>query len=640
MYTIGTAGHIDHGKTTLCKLLTGIDTDRLQEEKERGISIDLGFAHFVTPAGRAVGIVDVPGHERFIKNMVAGVSGIEAFLFTIAADEGIMPQTREHFDILKLLGVTRGIIVLTKCDLAPDAEWQAMVADDVERYLRGTPFEKACVIPVSRDDTGSIARLVEGIDRLLDYRKERPGESLFRMPIDRVFTLKGHGTIVTGTVTSGRIAAGEQVEILPSGLKSRVRSIQSFFHSEQEVCAGMRGALNIPDVEPTAVERGHTAATPGAFAPTTLLDARMTLLSGLPPAFAKLKSMTRIRFYVGTAEAIGRVFLLEDKVMEGGCEALVQMRLESAVVASRDDRFLVRSFSPLITIGGGTVLDPHPARHRRDVAVVERLAKLSASGPGAILVDLLARVEAPLVTAADLAKALAWKVEVVEAELAGIGDQVGGIERRRKRYHYLEERLAREGARLRELVLAHHQANPLTLGIDRGALAALYDSRIDVEAFNDLLALIAPAQRLVVEGALVRDADFAPTLDPETEAQFSGIEKILLAEGFVSLAELTNASGVKRPAFEKVFGLMVAQRVAIKLPVNLIAHQRTVSAYQARLVALLTGREKVSVGEIKEKLELTRKALIPLLEYFDEKGVTVRAGNERRLRQRPVGGGA
>jgi selenocysteine-specific elongation factor len=635
MYTIGTAGHIDHGKTTLCKLLTGIDTDRLQEEKERGISIDIGFANLVTPGGRPVGIVDVPGHERFIKNMVAGVSGIEAVLFTIAADEGVMPQTREHMDILRLLGVDRGIIVLTKCDMV-DAEWRTMIREDVRKYLVGTPFENAPIAEVSRDDPESIQKLMAMLDTVLGERRPLDTTSLFRMPIDRVFTLKGHGTIITGTVVSGRIKAGEQVEILPVGLQSRVRSIQTFFHAEQEVVAGQRGALNIPDLEQTQTERGHTAASPGVYTASSMVDARLMLLKNLPPAFQTLKSQVRVRFYVGTTEAIGRLHLLEGPSMEGGQEQVVQLRLEAPVVTCKGDRFLLRSFSPMLTIGGGVVLDANPVKHRRDASVVERLAKLSESNPAEIVADVLARAENPLMTAADLAKAQAWTVDTVDAALAGMGPELASADRRKKKYYYLKDRLAREGAKIRELVLAFHAQHPLSLGVDRAALQALYNPRLDTDPWNDLLALISSEQALVVEGSLVREAQFRPKLDPETEAQFRNIESMLLDQGFLTLAELSAASKMKKADFDKLIGLMLAQRVLVKMADGLMAHQKTVSAHERTVVEFLSTRDKASTGDIKERLGLTRKALIPLLEYFDEKGVTLRVGNDRRLRQRPA----
>ena len=638
MYTIGTAGHIDHGKTTLCKLLTGVDTDRLQEEKARGISIDLGFANLLTPGGRAVGIVDVPGHERFIKNMVAGVSGIEAVLFAIAADEGVMPQTREHMDILRLLGVTRGIIVLTKCDLV-DPEWLELVREDVRAYLKDTPFASAPVAEVSRENPDSLKSLVARIDEMLGERRAADTSSLFRMPIDRVFTLKGHGTIVTGTVVSGRVRAGDQVELLPGTLTSRVRSIQTFYHSEPEVIAGQRGALNLPEVDPSQIARGFTAATPGAYRPTSMIDARLVLLKGLPAAFSKLKSMTRIRFYSGTTEAIGRLHLLEGKAIEGGQEQVVQLRFENPVVTCKGDRFLLRSFSPLLTIGGGVVLDPYPTKHKKETGVVERLSQLSASSPSSLVADALARAESPLQTAADLAARQAWTPETVDAALAGLGDALGSVDRRKKRYYFLKDRLAREGARLRALVHAYHEANPLSVGIDRGALASRFNARLEVDAFNDLLAQVAPEQALVVEAAVVREAAFAPKLDPATQGHWNTIERLLTADHFLNVAEVAAGAGIaspQKPAFDKLLALMLTQRRLVKLPGDLLVLARTLESYERDVVNLLSGREKASTGDLKERLLLTRKALIPLLEYFDEKGLTVRVGNDRKLRRPPV----
>ncbi|MBI4863539.1 MAG: SelB C-terminal domain-containing protein [Candidatus Riflebacteria bacterium] len=368
-----------------------------------------------------------------------------------------------------------------------------------------------------------------------------------------------------------------------------------------------------------------------------MLDVRLTLLESMPQAFPRLKHATRIRFYVGTAEAIGRIYLLDAVEMEPGTERPAQVRLEHPVVAARQDRFLLRTFSPLFTIGGGVVLDPHPAKHRRDAHVVEQLTKLSEADPNSLILDLLARGEQPLVTAADLAQKLERRVETLEAQLAGLDADVGSLERRKKRYFYLRQRVAHEGARIRTLVLASHRQNPLSLGVEKASLAALYNPRSDADSFGDLLSLVAKEQGLVLEGSLVRDTSFAPTLDPQTEAQCTGIEALLLREGFLSLGELAQSCGVKRNTFDKLLALMVAQQVVYKLPDSLLAHRRTVGDYESALRAFLAGRERASVGEIKERLNLTRKALIPLLEFFDERGVTVRAGNDRRLRQKPGG---
>jgi selenocysteine-specific elongation factor len=635
MYTIGTAGHIDHGKTTLCRLLTGIDTDRLSEEKQRGISIDLGFAHFTTPAGKPVGVVDVPGHERFVRNMVAGVAGIDAFLFTIAADEGIMPQTREHLDILELLGVTRGIIVLTKCDMV-DAEWQQLVTDEVKAALDKTPFATCPIVPVSQDDPASIAALSARIDAILGEPRTADEQSLFRMPIDRVFSLKGYGTVVTGTVASGRLKVGEQVEILPSGGRSRVRSIQSFNKPTPSVSVGQRAALNVPDLDTEAMTRGDAVLTPGVFVPSSMVDGRLKLLRAAPGSSSNLKHLARIRFYSGTAEVIGRISLLESPTMDPGTEQLVQFRLESPVVVSRGDRFLVRSFSPLLTIGGGTVVDPHPSKHRRSAHVVETLERMEESGPGALLVDALERGDSPLATAADLAKAQAWRVETVEEALNGLAPAVHSVERRRKRVYFLRERVARDGARIRTLVERYHMDNPLQMGVDRAALQASYNPRLDADTWTDLLSLVLEDQGLVADGALVRLATFTPVLDVETEVQCGNVVKRLLDEGVTSITDLALGTGLKRVAFDKVVGYLLSQKTVLKLPDNLLAHQRTVAGYERKLVELFAGKEKLATGDIKDCLNLTRKVLIPLLEFFDEVGLTVRVGNDRKLRAKPT----
>jgi len=369
---IGTAGHIDHGKSAIVKALTGIDPDRLEEEKRRGMTIDLGFAHFDLSGGRRVGIVDVPGHERLIKNMLAGATGIDLVLLVVAADEGVMPQTREHLDILRFLPVRGGIIVLNKIDLVQDPAWLDLVTADLATLTRGTFLEQAPVIQVSARTGEGIPALVGAIDRALDGLATRTADAPARLPVDRSFTMAGFGTVVTGTLWGGRIAPGDTLELLPQRRTVRVRGVQSHGSSVPAGLAGSRVAVNLTGIEKGEIERGNVLATPGVFTPTRRLDMRLRLLPSVPP----LPHLARVRLYLGSDEIIGRVALLDRRRLEPDDEAQAQIRLERETIANAGDPVVIRRYSPILTLGGGVITDAHPPFRRRGEAVAPTAATL------------------------------------------------------------------------------------------------------------------------------------------------------------------------------------------------------------------------------------------------------------------------
>src|SRR2546427_11384642 len=361
LFVVGTAGHIDHGKSTLVKALTGIDPDRLEEEKRRGMTIDLGFAHFDLPSGRRAGIVDVPGHERLIKNMLAGATGIDLVLLVIAADEGVMPQTREHLDILRFLPVRAGIVVLNKIDMVEDPSWLALVKDDVRALVAGTFLESGPIVEVSAKTGKGIPALVQTMEQMLDGIPARRDDAPVRLPVDRAFTMAGFGTIVTGTLWSGRIAVGDTLEVLPQGKQVRVRGVQSHGESVAAGIAGSRVAVNLAGIEKSEIERGNVLVVPGVFRPTNLMDVRIRLLAGAPV----LPHLARIRLYLGSDEAIGRLGLLDQPRLEAGGSAVAQVRLETSIVAATGEPFFICRFSPMITARGGQVIHAHSPRRRR-----------------------------------------------------------------------------------------------------------------------------------------------------------------------------------------------------------------------------------------------------------------------------------
>ena len=358
---LGTAGHIDHGKTSLIKALSGIDADRLKEEKERGITIELGFAHMALPSGELLGIVDVPGHEKFVKNMVAGATGIDIVVMVIAADEGVMPQTREHMEICTLLGVQHGMVVLTKVDMVDD-EWLELVMEDVREFIQGTFLENAPILAVSSVNGQGIPEFIAQLDKLSQKVPERSASSIFRLPIDRVFTMKGFGTVITGTLISGHVNVGDPIMVYPWEITSKVRGIQVHNHSVNIAEAGMRTAINFQGLEKTAIQRGEVLSSPGALKSSYMVDVSLHFLSSNPKS---IKNRTLVRFHTGTSEILGNLILLDSEELSPGDTAVAQLRLNTPVALVKEDRFVIRSYSPIRTIGGGEVLNPIPKKHKR-----------------------------------------------------------------------------------------------------------------------------------------------------------------------------------------------------------------------------------------------------------------------------------
>ena len=638
MFTLGTAGHIDHGKTTLCLNLTGIDTDRLSEEKTRGISIELGFAELTTPRGQQVGLIDVPGHERFIRNMVAGVCGIDGVLFVVAADEGVMPQTREHFDIIRLLGVEDGIVVLTKCDMAEE-ELIDLVEDDLRDFLQDTPLAKAPIIRTRPDQKESYDKLRHAVDELLSRLKPKLQSGHFRLPIDRAFTLRGHGTVVTGTVASGTIRKGDIVNILPEGISSRVRSIQSFGSSTDEVVGGQRGALNLPDVPVSAIGRGSCACPPDVFKAAYMVDGRFTMLRNLPKGFSLLKHASRIRFYVGTSEVIGRIHLLDCNQVEEGGEALVQFRLEQPLVAARGDRFLVRTFSPLFTIGGGVVLDASAQKHKNRAKAAQELERKSSSDPQELVLAALDDLEAIMVDLPALAKTLSWPEEQVKPHLPPEMENAGIIHfKGPKGELYCSERhLLAERLRMVSVVEAFHEKESTAPGMARASLQQSFSAKIKNDVFNLMLEQLLTAGDLAKTGKLICRAGFEPKLDQELLDGLRDLRRTLSqkSEPLWTPKLLGDKCGLKQKTLQKLIGLLLNSGELARLPGGNFARSEFVDELRQKVISFIEEQGgQAETSEIKNHLGLTRKHLIPFLEHLDESGVTLRLGNARKLRGR------
>jgi selenocysteine-specific elongation factor len=624
---VGTAGHIDHGKSALVEALTGTNPDRLEEEKRRGITIDLGFA-FLDVGGVRLGLVDVPGHERFVRNMLAGVGGIDLVLLVIAADESIKPQTREHFDICRLLEIPRGVVALTKADLV-EPDLVGLVRLEVEDFLRGSFLEGAPIVAVSsRTGQG-----VEGLKQaLLRVASEVPGKDAlryFRLPVDRAFQMKGFGTVVTGTLVSGQVQPEDEAELFPARRGVRVRGVQSGGRAVERAMAGQRTALNLAGVELAEVERGMVLASPGRFEATRRLDARVILLRSA----RRLRNHSRVHFHQGTAERVAEVVLLDQVELAPGQSAFAQLRLADAVLVLPGDRFILRQFSPVETIGGGVVLDALAKRHRqRDTHVLPYLATLER---GSREETLAARVAAaPLgLELAGVVAGSGWLETDVRETLAKLAQaDTVRIVSQSPFVVISTASFAEAVGRMRAEIETFHRANPLSEGITKEDLRSRAAAQGRPEVFRAALEGLAAAGHVVVSGDIVKRAGREIALKPEEARAKEQIEQEFVRAGLAvpSVKEVLAKLPVEAARAQKLLQLLLREHALVKVSEDLIFHCSAV----ARLRELLAdykkkNGERLSIPAFKEMAGTTRKYAIPLLEYLDRERVTRRVGDER-----------
>lgn len=617
---LGTAGHIDHGKSALVKALTGIDPDRLKEEKERGITIDLGFADLTYPDGLTIGIVDVPGHERLVKNMLAGAGGIDLVLLVIAADEGIMPQSREHLSICNLLKIKSGLIAVTKADLV-EIDWLELVIDETKKFVRGTFLEGAPIVPVSSKTMFNIDLLKEKIQEVALKVEPKPVEGLFRLPIDRVFTLKGFGTVITGTAVSGNISIDDAVEILPSGLKSRVRGLHSHGKPIQTAYAGQRVAINLQGIEKEEIKRGDSVVIPGRFVPTMFTDAKVELLSDAPV----LKRKGLVHFHLGTSETVARVVLYEKDELKPGESAYCQFRLQDPVIALSGDRYIIRRFSPVITIGGGEVLDPIPPRKKRK-EVIEDL-KIFEKG--------------------DLSEKISKKV--LQSGLHGISPMAveGWIKAETPSIKDALEKLKKEGLLLSvEDLLIHrsvfdslkqkilhslqdfHARNPLKPGMPKEELRAAV--RMESRLFDGLITAI---NEIVTEKELLRLKAFSMAVSREEEQLKKKILDILEKSGYQppSKDELSQSFKLDQKHLSDILKLMVKEESLVRINDSLYLAASAYKKMIERLKGFFGKKQEMTVAEFRDVLGTSRKYAVPFLEYLDSNKITLRVGDVRKF---------
>jgi selenocysteine-specific elongation factor len=612
---VGTAGHIDHGKTALVKALTGIDADRLEEEKRRGITIDLGFAHLqLTPQVR-LGFVDVPGHERFIKNMLAGVGGIDLVLFAIAADESIKPQTREHFDICRLLGIGRGVIALTKADLV-DADILELVKLEVEEMVKGSFLESAALVPVSSITGAGLDDLRSQLALAAAAAPEKPADGHFRLPIDRVFSVKGFGTVATGTLISGSVAREQTVEVYPGGRQLRVRGVQVHGSAAERAVAGERTAVNLADIEPAELARGDVLSEPGVFRAVTRLDCRLQLLPSAKP----LKHRAPVHFHSGTAETGAEVRLLGGAgVLQPGGAADVRLVLQQPGLLLPGDRFIIRMFSPVITIGGGIVVDlPTNLRTKGAAARVALLAGSDAPSRVALLV----RESEFGVGIKELVARTGWReAEIVAAARASLTMVAGSW--------YVDTawfQAARD--KLVNAVRAFHRQNPLAAGIAKQDLRSREMVRVPPFLLD---ALLAGAEEIVVEGETVRLKSHTVVLKQDEEQARAAIERTFETAGLAvpAMAEALAKSGVEAKRARTLLEILVREKRLLRIGDDLVFHRSAIEQLRQTLAARKS--QSFGVGEFKEWTGISRKYAIPLLEYLDRERVTRRDGDLRLI---------
>jgi selenocysteine-specific elongation factor len=620
---IGTAGHIDHGKTALVRRLTGVDTDRLPEEKRRGISIDLGFAPLVTPAGVHAGIVDVPGHERFVKNMLAGVGGIDLVLIVIAADEGVMPQTREHLAIVRLLGIPRGIVVLTKRDLVEPA-WAEMVARDARALLAGTALAEAPVVEFSAVTGEGTSELLAALDRQLASLANRPLDEPARLPVDRVFTVEGFGTVVTGTLWRGRVRTGDALELAPGARAVRVRRVQVHGVTVEEARAGQRSAVALHGIEREQVERGDWLIAPGSLRESAVLDVRFELLPDFPREWP---ANARVRFHLGASEIIGRLVLLEDGALKPGASTLAQLRLERPAVAARGDRFVIRAYSPSRTVGGGSVIEPVAARRRRQAAGLEQLAVHESGSLEARLLQRLAGERAPVSTAA-LAQTLGESEAASAAALTRLvagGEVVAPATARWLAPARWEEARAAIEREVRDYAARH----PARYGIPKGDLKSGLKSALEAALFDAAFESLAAGGALEQRAERVRPAGEPWSPPAETMKVLEKLEGELEAAGLgVPEAAAWRARIGAAAAEVEALGSFLGRLVRVSQEFTCTARQ--LEGLRAKLSAHFARRPAMSVAEFKDLAGVSRKWAVPLLEHSDRVGWTVRAGDERK----------
>ncbi len=625
---IGTAGHVDHGKTVLISALTGVDTDRLQEEKQRGISIDLGFAPFKLPGGRIAGVVDVPGHEKFIHNMLAGAAGLDLVMLVVDANEGVMPQTREHLDILQLLGIRNGIVIITKIDLVEE-EWRELVEDEIREELKGSFLEGAPIHSVSAISGQGIEELKVMIDRMTADLEPRSSTGPLRLPVDRVFVIAGFGTVVTGTLVQGSVRVGQTVSVVPPDVDARVRNIQIHDQDVEDAKAGSRVALNLSGVEKNEILRGSVVSNPGYYSQTSLIDAWVELLPGSPRS---LKNLDPVHFFLGTVRTVARLLLLDRDQLKPGESCPVQCRLEKPLVAERSDPFVIRSYSPMTTIGGGMVLDPYPEKHRRFRREgIERLQELKqAPAEGGDAAFLRSKLEE--IVAADSAR-LMKETRLAEERIKAILDDFtnrGQVEKVGGAYILSAMLLNFEAALLKELE-RYHEKYPLSPGISRARLRGTLPRAFGQREYDAFLDRLQEEKKVEIKSDLVSLYNFNPAPSDKEKQILDNLVEQYAKEKLQppSARDALEKAGAGQDRRDEFFNYLQENGVLFKVSEDLYFHK---DAYRQAIELLshhFSEQDTLTLAQFRDLAGTSRKYAQALLEHFDQQKLTRRVEDHR-----------
>ncbi|MBF0302107.1 MAG: selenocysteine-specific translation elongation factor [Desulfamplus sp.] len=635
---LGTAGHIDHGKTSLIRALTGIETDRLKEEKERGITIELGFASITLSDGNVVGIVDVPGHEKFVKNMVAGASGIDLVAMTIAADEAVMPQTREHMEICSLMGIKYGFVAMTKIDLV-DEELMELAIEDIKGFTKGTFLENAPIVPLSSTTGEGLDLFRITLDKICNDIPERPFSPIFRLPVDRVFSMKGFGTVITGTLASGKVNVGENIMVFPSLITSKVRGIQVHGQSVESVSAGTRTAINFQGLDKDMVNRGDILSTPDTLRPSYMVDAYLHYLTS---NVKSAKARTRVRFHSGTSEIMGNVILLDREELMPGDTAPVQIRLETPVCCMNGDRFVIRSYSPVKTIGGGHILNPAPKKHRLfNQEIIQGLNALVENNPEQSISFFINQGGATGVLFDDLRIMTSIADKKLESFLQKMlaARQIIQTDKDKRIFVHgdVVDKLSKD---IVVKLQQYHQENPLKESMSKEELKSKF------RAFRDKDSKLFPlvVARLVKDATIVQEANsirlsthkvaLKVDLQAVKEKIFNIYEKSGLTPPF--FRDVCNELSVDPKIGRDVLQMLIDEKRVIKTKDDLYFNFKAITDLEKQLVEFLNKSGEITTPQFKDMTGISRKYVIPIIEYFDSINLTIRVGDTRQLRKKQI----
>ncbi|KAB3533105.1 selenocysteine-specific translation elongation factor [Alkaliphilus serpentinus] len=624
---IGTAGHIDHGKTTLIKALTGRDTDRLKEEKKRGISIDLGFTHFDLPSGKRAGIIDVPGHEKFIRNMLAGVGGMDIVMLVVAADEGVMPQTKEHLDILNMINIKKGIIVVTKIGLV-DEEWLQLIQEDIRSKVQDTFLEDSEMILVDSVKGIGVDKLIALIDNLADETESRDINSPVRMPIDRVFSITGFGTVVTGTLMEGKITVEDTLEILPEEVKVRVRNIQVHGKSVETAYAGQRVAINLANIKKEDIERGQVLAQINSMENTLMMDGRINVLRDYERI---LSNRDRVRLYYGSTEVLARVVLLNKEEVKAGETALIQLRLEETAAVKKGDRIIMIHYSPMETIGGFIVIDGNPKKHKAfDEKVIKELELKEKASPEDILEKQIERYSKDYPDISFLAKALSQQPEEILLLIEELANKKKVVRLDNNFVIHIKsfEKLKEDATKL---LKDYHSKNPLKTGIQKEEFKNKIFPKGKGKVVDSIMELM-DGDFIEIKEKFVSLKGFEVILNDSQQLIKSKLEEIYLSNPFSppKLEDALKTLKYNSKDIQQVVEAMLGNEL-IRLNQEVLIHKKVLIDAKEKLISFIENKGSITLADYRDVLDTSRKYAVALLEYFDSNKVTKRAGDERIL---------